>query len=94
MIYPDAPSRTRESPEYDEVITLTRYAGYPHWQAMRPDVAVFMGGNGPDFVAWNTASKSLASLTRETTTEFMQGYMYESPPIFMPGLAERYRVVR
>jgi hypothetical protein len=94
VIYPDAPSRTRESPDYDEVITLTRYASYAHWQAMRPDVAVFMGGNGPDFAAWSSASKAQASLIRETTTEFMQGYMYESPPIFMPGLAERYQLVR
>lgn len=94
VIYPDAPSRTSESAEYDEMVTLTRYASYAHWQAMRPDAAVFMGGNGPDYTAWSAALKSQASLTRETTTEFMEGYMYESPPIFMPGLAERYRRVQ
>lgn len=94
VIHPDAPSRTAENPAYDEAVTITRYASYAHWQAMQPDVAVFMGGNGPDYVAWSQALNAQKAFVRETTGEFMQGYMYNSPPIFMPGLAERYRLVR
>jgi hypothetical protein len=94
VIYPDAPSRTKESPDYDEVITLTRYASRDHWQAMRPDRAVLLGGNGPDWRAWRTATDAHTSLTRETAVELMEGEMYNSPPIFTPALAERYRVAR
>jgi hypothetical protein len=92
VIYPNAPSRTKESPDYDEVVTLTRYASRQHLEAMRPENAVFMGGNGPDYRAWTAALKTQAGLLRETTVEIMQGYMYHSPPIYMPGLAERYRI--
>ena len=93
VIHPNAPSRTTESPEYDEVITLTRYASRAHWQAMRPESAVFMGGNGPDYQAWSVGLALQNTLTRETSVEIMEGHMYNSPPIFMPGLPERYRRV-
>ncbi len=36
VFYPDANSRTEESPDYDEMITMTRYASYPHYQASGP----------------------------------------------------------
>jgi hypothetical protein len=91
VIYPNAQNRTRESPEYDEVITLTRYASRAHRDAMGLETAVFMGGNGPDYQAWRSALRTQESLTRQTTSEIMQGYMYHSPPIYMPGLPERYR---
>ncbi len=32
------------------------------------------------------------SITIETSVEFLQGYMYQSPPIYLPGLKERYRL--
>jgi hypothetical protein len=94
VIYPDAPSRTKESPDYDEVVTLTRYAGREHWQAMRPDRAVLLGGNGPDEQAWRAALDAQARVTRDTSVELMQGEMYYSPPIFNPALPERYRLSR
>jgi hypothetical protein len=92
VIYPNAPSRTRESPDFDEVITMTRFASHAHWQAMRPDRAVLMGGNGPDWQAWRAALDAQAGATRETSVELMEGEMYHSPPVFMPGLNERFRV--
>jgi hypothetical protein len=94
VIYPDAPSRTRESPEFDEVVTMIRFASHAHWQAMQPDRAVLLGGNGPDWQAWRRALESQAALTRETSIEFLEGEMYHSPPVFTPSLDERYRLVR
>jgi hypothetical protein len=91
VIYPDAPGRTKESPDFDEVITMTRYASRDHWQAMAPDRAVLVGGNGPD---WRAALDAQARPTRETSVELMQGEMYYSPPIFTPALPERYRLSR
>jgi hypothetical protein len=94
VIYPNAASRTSESPDYDEVITMTRYASFGHWQAMQPDRAVLMGGNGPDWQAWRSALETQRGLTRETSAEFLEGEMYHSPPVFMPPLGERYQVRR
>jgi hypothetical protein len=90
VIYPDAPSRTRESAEFDEVITMTRFASHAHWQAMRPERAVLLGGNGPDWRRWRSAMDAQAALTRDTSVEFLEGEMYHSPPVFMPSLGERY----
>ena len=94
VIYPDAPSRTKESPDFDEVITMTRYASRDHWLAMAPDRAILLGGNGPDWRAWRAARDAQARLTRDTSVELMQGEMYASPPIFTPALPERYRLSR
>jgi hypothetical protein len=58
---------------------------------MRPDRAVLMGGNGPDWRAWRTALDAQAKVTRQTSVEIMQGELYESPPVFMPALQERYQ---
>jgi hypothetical protein len=92
VVHPAAPSRTTPSSEYDEVITMTRYAGRAHRDAMHPDVAVFMGGNGPDYDAWRTALALQDGLTRGRDTEIARGFMYQSPPQFLPGLPERYRL--
>jgi hypothetical protein len=94
VIYPDAPSRTRESAAFDEVVTMTRYASYEHWQAMRPERAVLLGGNGPDWRAWKMAADALAALTQDQSVEFLEGEMYHSPPVFMPSLGERYTLAR
>jgi hypothetical protein len=91
VIYPDAANRTSESPDFDEVLTMTRYASREHMTAMRPDRAVLMGGNGPDWRAWRTALDAQAKVTRQTSVEIMQGELYESPPVFMPALQERYQ---
>ena len=92
VIYPAAPSRTEESPDYDEMITMTRYASHDHYRAARPGQAVFAGGNGPDWRAWRDAVDAERGLTLETRVEFLQGFTYESPPVYQPGLPERYRV--
>ena len=94
VIYPAAPSRTREAADFDEVVTMTRFASYAHWQAMRPERAVLLGGNGPDWRRWRSALEAQAALTREISVEFLQGEMYYSPPVFTPSLSERYRMIR
>ena len=91
VIYPDAPSRTEESPDYDEMVTMTRYASHDHYLAAQLGQAVFLGGNGPDWDGWREALRSQHELTLETTVEFLQGFQYTSPPVYQPGLAERYR---
>ncbi|MGQ0732370.1 MAG: hypothetical protein ACT4QD_01810 [Acidobacteriota bacterium] len=90
VVYPAAPSRSRELPDADELVTMTRFASYAHWQAMRPERAVLMGGNGPDWHQWRAVVAAQAAVIRETSIEFLEGEMYHSPPVFMPGLGERY----
>lgn len=91
VIYPAAPSRTAESADYDEVISLTRYAGEDHRAAMAADRAVELGGNGPDWHAWNAALRTVEGLTLCTSIELIQGYLHDSPPTYLPALPERYR---
>ena len=82
---------TTPSAEYDEVVTLTRYSGPAHREALSaPDRAVFEGGNGPDFVAWKNALERQRSLTLTSRSEVLEGFMYSSPPLYLPGLPERY----
>src|SRR6185369_7407898 len=45
-----------ESPDFDEVITMTRYASKAHYEAMTSETAVYLGGNGPD---WQDRSAAL-----------------------------------
>lgn len=92
VVYPEAPRRTEESPDYDEMITLNRYASYEHYQATRPGQAVLSGGNGPDWQAWRRASEAEVERTLETTTEFLQGFTHTSSPSYQPGVPERYRL--
>lgn len=92
VIHPKAPSRTSESPDVDEVITLTRYASYAHWKATRPDQAVFLGGNGADWQTWRAALAVQRGLIIQARTEFMEGFMFYSPPTYLPSLPERYRI--
>ena len=93
VIHPPAPSRTEASPDYDEMITMTRYASYAHYQAMLPDAAALLGGNGPDWHSWREAKDILREQTIEARVEFLEGHLHHSPPYFMPALAERYRLV-
>ena len=85
---------TVESPAYDEVITMARYASKAHYDAMAPETAVYMGGNGPDWRAWTAALEAQRKLTLLTSTEVTQGFLYQSPPIYLPGVPERYRRVQ
>lgn len=94
VVHPPAPNRTSDRAEYDEVITMTRYASAAHRQAMQPDVAVYMGGNGPDWQAWRAALDVQRAATLETRSELMEGHMFQSPPVYLPAVTERYRVVK
>lgn len=94
VVYPSAPNRTSENSAYDEVISITRYASRAHRDAMQPEVAVFMGGNGPDFVAWKAALRTRENMTLATSVELAEGSMYQSPPKFLPALPERYRLIK
>ena len=82
-----------ESEAYDEVYYLARYASFEHFLAVRDD-AVAMGGNGPDFEAFRSASGRLNGLTQGRSVEFLRGEPYGSPPVHAPGLPESYRLVR
>jgi hypothetical protein len=82
---------TAESADYDEVITMTRYASAAHHEAMSPDRAVHMGGNGPDWQAWRSALEAQQKVTLLAKEEIAQGVQYQSPPAYLPGLPERYR---
>jgi hypothetical protein len=78
-----------ESPEYDEVYLLARYASYAHYLAtQRPGQ---LGGNGGDFEAFQAALRRRQPLTLEFSTQFLQGPLYASPPLYMPALNESYR---
>ena len=93
VIYPPA-RRDTESPDYDEVITMTRYASYEHWKATQPSESAKVGGNGPDWEKMMEAFRFCQSLSFETSVQFLQGYIYSSPPIYMPGLNERYELLK
>jgi hypothetical protein len=92
VIYPPA-SRDTENPDYDEVFTMTRYASYEHWKETRPGESAKVGGNGPDWEKMMEAVRFRQSLSLETSVQFLQGYMYSSPPIYMPGLRENYKLL-
>ena len=91
VIYPERATDV-ESPDYDEVYMMTRYASYDHWQATRPRVSANLGGNGPDWQKMIEAVRFRQSLSQETSIQFLRGYLYDSPPIFLPGLGEQYRL--
>ena len=40
------------------------------------------------------AGRFRQSLTIETSVQFLQGYFYESPPVYLPGLDERYQLAQ
>jgi hypothetical protein len=83
---------TTENSSYDEVVTITRYAGKAHYEAMGQDQALYLGGNGPDWLAWSAALERQKALTFLTEIEIAQGFLYQSPPAYLPALAERYRL--
>ena len=103
VIFPNSPGvtdrsrgatlMTAENGEYDEVITMIRYASIAHYEAMSPDRSVYMGGNGPDWQAYRSALEAQLKLTILEKVEIAQGIQYQSPPNYLPGLPERYRRV-
>lgn len=85
---------TKESGDYDEVITMTRYAGSAHYEVMSsPERSVQAGGNGPDWQAYSAALEIQRKLTLLTAVELTQGMLYHSPAVHLPALPERYRRV-
>ena len=82
-----------ESPDFDEVFMLVRYAGHEHWKAAQPSTIAAMGGDGKDYHAYRSALASQNEVTRSRSVTFLEGYMYQSPPKFRPGLREAYRRV-
>ncbi len=91
-VYP-AESGFAESEDYDEMFMMVRYAGYEHWKAARPGQIAAMGGDGPDFVAYRAALAGQDEVTQDLSVTFLKGYLYQSPPKFLPGLRESYRRV-
>lgn len=92
VLHPDgAASRTEPSDAHDEMITMTRYAGYDHYLALQPGQAVLMGGNGPDWQAWRDAVNATEAGTLDRRVEFLEGFLHHAPPTYMPPLPERYR---
>jgi hypothetical protein len=92
VVHPAAPTRTPASANYDEVVTITRYASPAHREAMQPDAAVYMGGNGADYAAWQDAIRQQRELVISFGVEIARGHMYQSPPKFLPGLSETYQL--
>jgi hypothetical protein len=80
-----------ESADYDEVITMTRYASSAHHEAMDSSQAIHLGGNGPDWQARSAALEAQRKMTLLTKTNIAQGPLYQSPPSYLPPLPERYR---
>ncbi|MCY4597228.1 MAG: hypothetical protein OXC19_20800 [Bryobacterales bacterium] len=80
-----------ESADYDEVFMMVRYAGYEHWKAAWPDEISAMGGDGKDYEAFRSAKDAQDQVTKSRTVTFLEGYMYQSPPKFLPGLHEAFQ---
>lgn len=89
VIHPD--DVAGESPDFDEVYLMTRYASYAHWKASRR--MADHGGNGPDWERCWEALRRRRALTIETHVQVLQGLKWDNPPWFMPGLEERYERV-
>lgn len=87
VIHPDL-STDPDTPGYDEVYLLTRYASVEHWAATREPQK--LGGNGPDWDACKQALELRRGLTLETTIQFLKGSTWQNPPKFLPGLDEKY----
>jgi len=97
IIYPDGEDLT---PRQDEALRFARYASYEHWQATRPVTAVSSGdtggsvslaGNGPlldENISGLNSRREVSQGSRGGF--FLQGYMAQNNPIYMPGLVEDY----
>lgn len=84
-------SSAEEHSDYDEVYTLTHYASLAHYQAVRSDPAA-LGGDGPDFQAMAAGVDALESLSLQSSTEFLRGPLFGSPPVHAPPEPGTYRL--
>lgn len=85
VVYPEE-TTSEESPDYDEVYLMTRYASIEHWRATRTTAQ--LGGNGPDYDKCMKALQTRRTLTLETTVQFLQGSAWQNPPVFMPAVED------
>ncbi len=106
IIYPEGEDAT---PGQDEALRFARYASYEHWQATRgAAVSASLGAaatgatGGAIRLAGNgglSAGSAEGLATRRQYSQgsrggyFLMGYMAETRPIYMPGLAEQYELV-
>ncbi len=90
LIYPQ-PAIGEEHDDYDEVMMITRYASFEHWQASQDPVRMI--GNGPDFKVMQEALAQRQSLVQDKWQRFLQGELYRSPPTYIPALRENYEQV-
>jgi hypothetical protein len=88
LIYPET-AIGEQSGDYDEVMMVSRYASYEHWQACKEPMRLI--GDGPDYKAWADASSKRDALIQDGWHRFLQGEMYNSPPTYIPTLKETYK---
>ena len=81
MLY--LPNSNAESIRITTKCTLTHYASLAHYQAVRSDPAA-LGGDGPDFQAMAAGVDALESLSLQSSTEFLRGPLFGSPPVHAP----------
>jgi hypothetical protein len=63
VAYPTMPGQTRkESPDYDEAYSLTRYVNFAHWETTRNNEISKLGGDGPDFATLQEGLRIRAGL--------------------------------
>jgi hypothetical protein len=89
-VLPD-PDGKGVSPDYDEVYLMTRYASLEHWSATRNAAA--LGGDGPDFEAYQRGLAVRQSLTLETRVTYLQGKTGPLGPVFLPPTGERFEAI-
>lgn len=92
-IYPPG-SGFPESPDYDELFLMMRYAGYEHWKAASREAIVDLAGDGKDWQAYERTMSALDAQSVGKDRKFLEGCFYQSPPVFRPGLGEAYRLKR
>jgi hypothetical protein len=93
------PGMRDESPGQDEALRFARYASYEHWQATRRASAenptggsIVLAGKGS-----LSAESDLGLSNRRRVLQgskeavFLQGYMAQTRPLYMPGTKEAFR---
>ena len=95
------PVGTDATPGRDEALRFARYASYEHWQATRGGAAAGdtggagrLGGDGGLRDASGEGLRTRRQYAQGSRGGvFLQGYLAETRPIYMPGLVERYERV-
>jgi hypothetical protein len=93
IVHPPEPARSiTQSGDFDEVLTMTRFASHQHCEAAREPAELI--GDGPDCQSFKAALAERLHLVSAGLTRFLSGDLYGSPPTYIPPLAEHYRQVR